>query len=198
MDTRRLLPLLGLAPLLLVLMGCPFSPDKDKKPPKDPPIILKRQTSPENVLYNLQAAYKAKDITAYDSLLYDAAAAGDTTEGYTFRFAQGDNIEPTWGREEDLTATRALFGATRVEDITINLTHGPSEWVNSPQYAGQKEILVTYVYLNVEDRDPDSGDLTEYRVDGDQAYFRFKVQWVETDGDSLWRIIYWEDRGHPD
>jgi hypothetical protein len=37
--------------------------------------------------------------------------------------------------------------------------------------------------------------LTEYRVDDDQSYFRFKAQWVNAAGDTLWRIVYWEDRG---
>jgi hypothetical protein len=151
--------------------------------------------SPEDVLYNLQQAYRFRKTAWYDSLLYDADASGDLTEEYRFRFAEGDHAPSTWARSDDVDATNRLFAATRVEDVTIDLAHGGSVPTNQPGHEGQREILVTDVYLNVEDRDPDTGDLTEYRVDDDQSYFRFNPQWVNAAGDTLWRIVYWEDGG---
>ncbi len=55
MKMRALLPLLGAAPLALLLLGCPFSPDQTKPVEKQK---YKPQTSPVNVLDNLQVAYE--------------------------------------------------------------------------------------------------------------------------------------------
>jgi hypothetical protein len=199
MKIRNLLPLIGAAPLALMLLGCPFSPDKE--PPKPTPDAYLPQTKPENVLENLQTSYVQREITRFDSLLFDSQAPGaDSTEGYTFRFWDWDvqhEVVPdaTWGRTEEILSASSMFASPDVEDIDINLTYTPPYYDNTQGHEGQQIIYVTNASLSVVAREPDKPDPTTYLVVSNLARFRFKVQYVSAKGDSLWRIIYWEDLG---
>jgi hypothetical protein len=180
---------------VIVVCGC--SDDKKPTGPDDGwPSELRRPDSPEDVLYNLQQAYRRKNTAWYDSLLYDAEAAGDTVHGFFFEFHASDPSFPSWSRSQDVAATAKMFQSPRVEDITVDLTYEPAVPVTEAGCEGQKEILVGYVYLNVEDRDPDDGTVTEYRAAGCRAHFRFKPQWFPASGDTLWRVVHWRDLGY--
>jgi len=198
MRIRNLLPLIGAVPLVLLLMGCPFSP-KDEPPPK-PVNPYVPQTSPENVLKNLETAYTKKEIARFDSLLYDSEAAGDLTEGYTFVFWSEDvrlgNVpDAQWGREEEVRSANSMFSSSEVEDIDIKLTWAPPYRDNTLGHEGQWIIYVTNASLSVVTRPPNMTEPLILKVDANLARFRFKCQWVNTEGDSLWRIVRWEDLG---
>jgi hypothetical protein len=199
MKIRSLLPLIGAAPLALMLLGCPFSPDKEKPKPTPDPYLP--QTKPENVLENLQTSYINREITRFDSLLFDSEAPGaDSTEGYTFRFwatdvTNGNVPDATWGRAEEILSASSMFSSSEVENIDIKLTYTPPYYDNTQGHEGQQIIYVTNASLSVVARKQGEPEPTTYRVDSNFARFRFKAQWVNATGDSLWRIIYWEDLG---
>jgi len=193
MRMRITVPVAALLLLTAAMSGCLFSPDKKDPPPPPPPEKL---TSPEAVLRALQRAYLERDPALYDSLLYDDATA---TESFAFWFSdedfQGGTVPENWGRDDEMASTTSLLTSDQVTSIQIRLTFGPSFYDNAIGHEGQKIINVTDVYLTVVDQPPGGVEATTYLVQGQRADFRFKVQWVDAGGDSLWRIIYWKDRG---
>jgi hypothetical protein len=147
---------------------------------------------------NLETAYFNRSPAHYDSCLYDAAVAGDTTDAFTFRFwdrdvALGRVPFASWDRAHELEAATRMFQADTVSAVRIRLTYGQSVPVNVLGVEHEREIEVTDVYLTVEVNP--GPDQNTYLVEGGRAYFRFKPQWVTTDGDTCWRIVRWEDRG---
>jgi hypothetical protein len=62
-------------------------------------------------------------------------------------------------------------------------------------HEGQQIIYVTNASLEVVQRMTGQPEPTIWRVDSNLARFRFKVQYVSAKGDSMWRIIEWEDLG---
>jgi len=194
----RILPLAALLLLAAAVSGCPWDPpigpiEKEKEKEK--------LTSPEAVLRALQKSYLDRDPALYDSLLYDSSTAMDTLsdESFSFWFADQDvqqgEVPPSWNRFDEVESATSMLTASRVTSIQIQLTFGPSFYDNAAGREGHKIINVTDVYLTVVDQPPEVPEATTYLVQNQRADFRFKVQWVDTEGDSLWRIIYWKDRG---
>ncbi len=151
---------------------------------------------------NLETAYIKREIGAFDSLLYDSHAAGDTTEGYTFRFwdedvRRGNVPDATWGREKEMGSAAAMFSSSEVEDIDIKLTYTPPYYDTTQGHAGQQIIYVTNASLSVVIHQQDQPEPLTLMVVSNLARFRFKVQYVDAKGDSIWRIVYWEDLGTP-
>ena len=185
---------LALLPILLVLVGCPFSPDKNKEP-IDPPVseYLER-TSISNVLYNLKLSYNKKNIEEYKLLLHS-----EFTNVFDPNDIGGEHdIPESWGYADEVASATNLFGnqpnadGYRCETISLAFTAGAD--VES-QYPGWRKVTLTQVQLNVDTRHKDSGDQLLYQVLGDQADLFF-VQTDETNdqGAKLWRIIRWEDK----
>jgi hypothetical protein len=194
MKFRSLLPIAGAAVAALSLHGCADS-FTTGLPPHRPPA-WPRQTSPENVLENLQRSIQDRDIAHFDSLLYDAEAAGDTVEGFMFRFWDHDNGDSnvpatTSGRDETISYVAGVFDSPEVEDIDLKLTYSPPYYDNTQGHEGQQIVYATF-NLSVVTRREGEPEPTTHRFDSQFARFRFKVQWVEAMTDSIWRIIYVE------
>jgi hypothetical protein len=162
--------------------GCIFSPKTDPPPP--PPTNYKEQTSPENVLWNLQVAYRRyrTDIAEYAKLLHPE---------FLFYFQPNDARDlgqDYWNRDVDSTQTGALFDAQAVTRIDINLTYGSAAPV-SPG-SDTLKIRVNPTFLEVDELDEDQGVTITWRVSGDIQDMFF----VQSDRDpSIWEIVEWRD-----
>ena len=166
---------------VFVFKGCIFDPGKEK------PVEIKGylpQTSPENVVNNLQASYQRKEIEEYAKLL-------DPT--FIFKFQQAD-IPPDlprdyWTRDEDSTGTDALF--TTDEVSTISLDPGAYSSVDAGRLdePGAKQIRLTHVKLEVEQVNG-----VTLLVQGDIQDMYFRKGSVEAGTDSTkWYLFEWQD-----
>jgi len=98
---------------------------------------------PENVIANLEAAYRNRDIEAFAELL---------APEFTFRFQPGDVPvvgRSSWGREEEIESTRGLFESERVKDIEIRLDYLPAERASEPGLEHTMRIRVDRAFLRV-------------------------------------------------
>jgi len=190
----------ALVPLLILLAGCPFSPEKGGTKPDDPPPPppdYKVRTSISNVLFNLRLSWTEKNITEYTALLHPE---------FTFIFSPQDvggpnNIPEEWGRADELESITNLFGSKanvdgyRCETIRLTFTAGPE--TPAQQYdTTWTKVTLTEVHLQVDSRHEISGLQLLYEVLGDQADFYFK-ETAEIDPVSqkkLWQIVLWEDK----
>lgn len=178
--------------LIAIVAGALFLGCSDDETVNPNPKLsrFKKQTSPENVLHNLGAAYEAREIAPYDSLIYDAGGAAADT--FSYFFSDGDIVRcgtpPSWGRAQEICATRRLFEADRVTSLQLKLTPG-----SSSRRDDRRVIHVSDVYMTMVARPDSTGGATTYLVRGLRAEFEFKVQWVDARGDSLWRIVSWKD-----
>ena len=205
MPLRRFLTL-ALVPMLLGLVmgsGCIFSPDEEDPPGDLPPEILPR-TSPDNVLKNLQAVYNDKVRSAvdrrqiYEQLLPpgpEPPPGPPVGQAFIFNFQPADidnGLPPSWGRDEELAAHRAIFDAQEsggIYSLELRITHNPPADLNPPEDGrdGWKEIFATNVYLRLM-INPDDG----LEVNGGQAEFKFAPPI-----DGLFVINDWTDLPRP-
>lgn len=98
---------------------------------------------PENVIANLETAYRNRDIEAFARLL---------APEFTFRFQPGDVPvvgRSSWGREEEIESTRGLFESERVENIEIRLEYLPAEKTTEPGLEHTMRIRVDRAFLRV-------------------------------------------------
>ncbi len=146
--------------------GCPLSP-----------------TTPENLIANLQASYRNREIEHYAELL---------APEFIFKFQPLDaNVigTPFWTRDQDSTGTRALLTTTEVSDIRIDLIYGgrDSSFDMSPPVDSLKIRIITT------DLQVDQTDGTTWIVtDQQDLFFR---QGIEANGESPihWWIYEWDD-----
>jgi hypothetical protein len=147
------------------------------------PFLQKPQTSPENVVHNLQFVYVHRDIEQYAKLL---------APEFRFVFQPIDAQEITqdsWTREEDLAGTRALFEAPVVTSITIDLVHGPAVDADDPELPpGAKEIRINQTFLQVDE----STGITWVVSDIQDLFFRSGDATLDEDPD-LWFLFDWRD-----
>lgn len=187
-----------LVPLLVGLLGCPFSPDKKDDPDPPPPSEFKSQVSITNVLYNLDLAYTEMDYDEYAKLLDPA---------FTFVF-DPDDIGPeepwqeeTWGRGEELDSAENMFGGQpnidnrAVDRIELDFVAGQPE--TSPINDEWQMVILNAVDLALHTTDVGSGDQWLLQTPGN--YFA-NIHFVTTDEiDSetdlpIINIVMWEDR----
>ncbi len=179
---RRFLPTAGLILLIAGFAGgCIFSPSTT-----DPVIEsgeYKEQTSPENVLNNLQVAYRRKESAPYAVLL---------RKDFIFRFQEVDQTEigtEFWTRDQDSTGTHGLFNSPDISTIEIELTHGPATESDDLDLPDAMKIRVSPTKLEVL-RLPD----TTLLVDGDiQDFFFEKGDPDRGEDPELWYIVEWRD-----
>jgi hypothetical protein len=183
-------------PLLLGVVMAAGCSDKKTTKPNPQPSPYEKATSPEAVLRNLQVAFEAKDAAAYDSLLYDCGA--DTTNAYSFWFAEEDvvsGVPPSWGRDAETCAAVGMFESPSIDSTALSLTFAGSFADTTQGRRDQRIVVVPHVDLTVFTSDG-QGNSINYYVEDQRSDFRFKVQWVDAKGDSLWRIVYWKDWGN--
>jgi hypothetical protein len=106
-SQKRIAAALGLVGLVLLLPGCPLSPDTDdKKPPVDTRPI--ERTSVEGALGRLAQVWVLKDYDGYEQILHT---------GFRFYIRDDEADEfpwlpnPFWGRTEELVFAENMFDA---------------------------------------------------------------------------------------
>jgi hypothetical protein len=155
-------------------MDCGFRP---------PELKPKPQTSPENVVNNLQASYVLRQIEVYAKLLAPEFR-------FVFQSIDAEEIaQDSWTREEDLAGTDALFEATVVTSIYIDLIHGPAVDAEDPELpADAKKIRINQTLLQVDE----STGLTWVASDIQDLFFRPGDPGQGEDPDH-WFLIEWRD-----
>jgi hypothetical protein len=177
--------------LILPFVGsCLFGPSE--KAPKKTAPACKSLTDKDNVLYNLELAYKTANFDCYIDLLH---------EKYSFHLQERDVIQlglpEYWTREEDSLITRNMFLAAKGQhpDSTRNLSKLEIEisdgaWVAVAEFDGQPcddcwETTREY-YLELYFA---SGDMI--LMANDQA--KFIVVPVTEDGQKRYKLVRLDD-----
>ena len=165
----------------VVLAGCIFSPTKT-----DPIVDLgdyKDQDTPENVINNLQVAYRRKEIERYAPLL---------RHDFIFKFQDGDVAligTSFWTRDQDSTGTGGLFSSNEIANIRIDLTHGPARPSDDLDLPDAMKIRVAPTKREVEQL-PDiillvDGDIQDFFLEKGDPEFGENPDW--------WYIVEWRD-----
>ena len=165
--------------------GCPRGLTIDK--------FIAPRLQASDVIKNLQAAYKQRNIAEYAKLLAD---------DFTFCFdpaTRPDNVPECWDRAADSTATGRLFAAVDVSDIRIVLTYGADVPVSEPGREKWRFIRITDTFLEI-DKVPATGEVITFRVDGDVQDFYLRKG--RSPADTLaasptsreWFLVAWYDR----
>lgn len=176
------------------VVGCwnPFAPEGggDTPPVK---VQYKPRTSPANVIYNLNTAYKFRNADEYLACL---------AENFEFTLNPEDSGNPdndlpvSWGKQEERDIHRAMFSDTtavdhRVDHIDLTLTNIFIEFDQGADPNIQEDDRYTYredtdlrVYI---------GELT-LLADANQD-FVFQIDPDETgeNGETLWEVVEWFD-----
>jgi hypothetical protein len=174
------------------LAGCPWSPGKNPVIPPQPSNYLP-QTSPANVMANLQTAYGDRNIAEYRKLF---------TDDFTFVFNPLDPSDPdhpnpaSWGLVDEMQATENMFKDELVTKIELSsyslgvpepvdsLTYGPRAW----------KVRVDQANLQVATRTPEN-ELLTLVVDGTTEMFFFREEPTKpVGGRPTWYIFRWEDQ----
>jgi hypothetical protein len=186
------LPLAGFLAVCF-LAGCPWSPGKNPVIPPPPSHYLP-QTSPKNVMTNLQMSYGERNIDEYKKLF---------AEDFTFLFNPQDPVDPDhppppsgqWGLVDELAATENMFKddlVTKIELTSYSL--GDPEPADSLYYGPRAwRVQVDQANLMVATR-TESGDLLTLVVEGKTEVFYFREEPSKPiDGRPTWYIFRWED-----
>jgi hypothetical protein len=163
-----------------------------------PPPDFRPQDTEDNVLYNLQQAYKQRKYDEYAKLLAD---------DFQFYFDEGTRtlkgLPESWNRFEDSTETARLFLSAEILDIRIELHYQPTAIpVNELGKENWTKIDVLDTFLEV-DQAPKPGEVeaTTFRVDGQLQNFFFRKGRTPADTlpesptSSLVYLVEWRDRG---
>jgi hypothetical protein len=138
---------------LVILSSCLLD-SSDRRTIVDP-WPYRPQTSPENVVYNLQASYLLREIDEYAKLLAPEFIFLDQpvdAQELAERFWTGEGDKHLWTRDEDIAGTRALFEATVVASISIDLDHGPAEAAEDMSLPDNtKKIRINQLFLHVDE-----------------------------------------------
>lgn len=183
---RRCLLLLALVPLPGLLDSCNdcTGPECGDPPPPPPAIYYSELTSPENLVANLQVAYRRREIGKYAELL---------SSDFRFLFGPMDQGESgtveSWTAEQDSTGTDALFRTPLVSSIRIELLPGdsgePTELGHPPDAV---RIQLSHVRLEV-----DQVDGTTFLVTQPQdLYFRPGREALGEDP-ARWYLLEWRE-----
>jgi hypothetical protein len=151
--------------------------------PPPPPVSYKPQTSPENVVHNLQVSYRQREILEYAKLL---------AQDFQFIFQTTDPSRPPegfWARDEDSTGTDALFRAPDVIDIRIDLIHGLAEDPSEVGFdEGVKLIRINQTFLEVDEQIGITWQVTDLQ----DMFFR-PGRAEKGEDASLWYLLEWRD-----
>jgi hypothetical protein len=177
-----------------LLAGCPWSPGKNTVIPPPPSNYLP-QTSPQNVLANLQRAYGDRKIDEYKKLF---------TEDFMFVFNPADAVVPDhpsppfWSLIDEVTATENMFADELVTKIELSsYNFGVPERVDSSDFRPRAwKVRVDQAMLQVYTRKED-GTLLTLLVEGATEMFFFVEEPSKpspVDGRPTWYIFRWEDQ----
>jgi hypothetical protein len=153
------------------------------------------QTSPQNVVANLQMAYGERNIDEYRKLF---------TEDFIFVFNPADPVDPDhpsppqWSLTDELSSTQNMFADELVTKIELSsYSFGVPERVDSLDYRPRaSKVRVDQVNLQVYTRKED-GTLLTLLVEGATEVFFFVEKPSEpspVDGRPTWYIFRWEDQ----
>jgi hypothetical protein len=157
-------------------------------PPPPPPDFLPR-TSPENLLRNLIAAYRLRNVAEYESLL--------ARPSFTFVLSPEDQQKPgmpdQWGRDTEVSIHQHMFGAGLVQTLTVGFNIGDVVWNPADE---MYTVFVSHVNLYLYGATPGHPtEVKEYRVSDSRSKFWFRKNgwfWPGTQ-DSTCVIVRWED-----
>jgi hypothetical protein len=158
--------------LFIFIFGCtnPFAPKFDEDPGDQSSTITDLKTV-EGVFQNFQYAYTFKD-----TLIYGEFIAPD----FVFSFRDYENeIDVSWGREEEMRATYGLFQNTqRLDLIWNNIVFSNVDSVNANIVRGFN-LTVTYNPTDID------------RADG-----RVEISLQKNAVTGKWQITRWIDRSN--
>ncbi len=177
------------------VVGCwnPFAPESggDTPPSK---VQYKVRTTPDNVIYNLNTAYKWMNATEYLACLAD---------NFEFVLNPDDVNDPenplpeTWGKQEERDIHEKMFSdTTDVDHVSLTLTNISIDFDQGEDPYSQDDDR--YTYLEGTDLRVVIGDWTLV-ANADQE-FVFQIDPNETgpDGETLWEIVEWYDIKPPE
>lgn len=185
-QTIRILMVPLLITAVLVVGGC----EADRVTPPPPSTDFKSLEAKDDVPFNLEASYTARDIQEFTKLLDD---------DFEFHVSSWDyalgSIPPRWGRDDEVVANTSLFdpdyqGPWRATNIALKLSY--SEWVPvtpEPGYSGEEWFRTDAVY-NITIQTVSGVDLK-----GNNLRAQLIIRPSEVDGKTIWRIIRWKDFG---
>ncbi len=171
----------SLASVLCVVSVFAVSGCSDDEPTQ--PTGYLDQSSPEAVVTTLTESWLRKDAEVYGKLL---------RHDYRFEFQEVDQIDIGFEfltLEQDLAATKGLFTASDIGDITLMFVHGDAVPSTDPGFPDAMHIRVNPAGLEVL-RLPD----TTLLVAGDiQDLFLAKGIAEEGENPELWYLVEWRD-----
>jgi len=185
---------------VLSLAGCenPFAP-KGGGGGGDVDVQYKLRTSRQNVIDNLETAYVYMNIDEYLDCL---------AEEFEFHLAEVDlendsSLPPYWGKTTERQIHRKMFGLeavppeNQVDDITLTLTPGPSDYDAGEDPTDPMDDRWTYL-VETDLKVWFPNDLQ--RLATAPVEFVFRIDPLETgpDGEVLYEIIRWEDLAQGD
>jgi hypothetical protein len=174
----------------LAVAGCwnPFAPPGGGDPPPSQ-VQYKLRTTPENVVYNLNSAYKDMNLEEYLACL---------AENFEFVLNPNDVNDPmndlpeSWGKtEEEAIHARMFADTTNVGNIDLTLTNVSSQWDQGADPVDPSDD--TWIHVDTTDLRVTIGEWT-YLANADQE-FVFQIDPNETgpSGQTLWEIVIWTD-----
>lgn len=186
-QTTRLL--LCFLPMIVIgIAGCPFSPDKGKDKPPDPPSEYLPQTTIPNVLANLVRSYEEKNYDEYIKLLHSS---------FVYQFNPEDaghnGIPDEWGLADERISAQNMFGSEpnkdgyRAGDIELDFTAGTYE-EDPPINPDWTRVPLSPVNLRVHTTHEDTGDVLIYEVLNNRAELYFLKE------GTTWYVVRWEDK----
>jgi hypothetical protein len=165
------------------------------------PLYMER-SSPANVLFNLQAAYRGRDVAGYAGLL---------AEDYQFYFDQATRdlkgLPVFWTRLDDTTAVRGLFNNPDIAAIRMELPCGSCVPVRTLEIGREQwvRVDVTGGFIEI-----DCGSSAAHpqgqtrRFDLGLQHFFFRRGRTPADTDTttsetarLWYIVEWDAMSGP-
>ncbi len=193
---KRIAVLAFAAVVLVGLNSCILSPDKVPPPIKE--SQYRDLAGPrDNVLWNLQTAYNARNIGEYDKLL---------DSDFIFYFSNSDVTSSEWtageywDRAHEIGANRNLFDPaystpTRepASSIALSLTYaeGDDKWTQITPDPVKYPDEIWYEKIVKYDISVKSGAMTFI---GNQKNASFVVRWAHVEGQGdFWRIVTWRD-----
>jgi len=194
---RRAFWILAITLLIPAVGSCIFAPKTAPPDPTEgPPPAYKPLDKRDNLLFNLELAYKQRNFEEYRKLL-------DATPGVFIFFMGQDDIDrgiaavPQWDVFVELGTTRGLLdpspppGDTRADNISLELTYTEDEedwFATVPETHPDETWYMKDVTYRLEVRI----GLTTHTQNRD-VQARFTVRDVGVGDQEVWQIVRWHD-----
>jgi hypothetical protein len=177
-----ILAVLATGAIIALAAGC--ATDRVTAPIVEPDLSLEAylpSSDPVNVVANLEAAYRNRDIDAYAELF---------APEFKFVFQPQDARQTgreSWGLADELRSTRNMFQSFEVKDISIRLDKQPAVAAVEPGLRHTMLVAVTHTFLRVR-----HVNRPTLEVSGDRQEFYLRRAYHE-DGSERWLIVEWRD-----